>query len=62
MKDPLRRSHPSGATKAAAAKRLGKCDNQRAFKAQSSTGLVSNGKEEAGTGVKGRGLLFWLAN
>lgn len=33
-----------------------KCDNQRAFKAQSSTGLVSNGEEEeAETGVKGRG-------
>lgn len=32
-----------------------KCDNQRAFRAQSSTGLVSNGEEEAETGVKGRG-------
>lgn len=32
-----------------------KCDNQRAFRAQSSTGLVSNGEKEAETGVKGRG-------
>lgn len=39
-----------------------KCDNQRAFRAQSSTGLVSNGEEEAETGVKGKGPLFWLAN
>lgn len=40
-----------------------KCDNQRAFRAQSSPGLGSNEEEEeAGAGVKGRSSLLWLAN